>query len=356
MSSDLVLQILFYIFISYLFLLLLFFSALQVPRWKPESFQAPDFKIRVIVPCKGVDLTLEENLKSIMRQSYRDYSVIAVVDSEDDPSCEILRKVGLEYIVSEAGDLRGSGKVRAVYSALLESTEQVIVIADSDITVEKDWLERLVQPLMSLKYGISTTFPLFEPVGGFWSRFKALWGTIGIGMMESKLTRFAWGGSLAFRRSILSGKELEFGNQISDDIFLTKACLASGLQIYYSPEARAVIHSDDDFATFFEWSNRQTALSISSGSKVLYYGIILYFNQILLYSMAIFLSFVVTPLFLLLLIPYLLNVLRTLKRIPFRFPMIIPGSFILPFFYLLNLLVAGGMHKITWRGSVYSLR
>ena len=51
----------------------------------------------VVVPCKGLDVGLEENLRAVMRQDYGDYEVTFVVESDDDPACTAIRRVMAEY-------------------------------------------------------------------------------------------------------------------------------------------------------------------------------------------------------------------------------------------------------------------
>jgi len=81
--------------------------------------------------------------------------------------------------------------------------------------------------------------------------------------MESNITRFAWGGSLAFRSDLLEDEDLkEFSSSISDDISLLNICRRKGLKVAYVKDARVLIHSNDNFKIFLEWSNRQTALSV----------------------------------------------------------------------------------------------
>ncbi|MHB8396330.1 MAG: glycosyltransferase family 2 protein [Thermoplasmataceae archaeon] len=349
-------QLLLEIFEIYLFLIFIFFTIAALPRWKPEKFEEPHFPVRVIVPCKGTDLTLRENLESILTQDYGNFRITAVVDSEDDPSYPVIRDSGIEHLISRKFSTKGSGKVKAIVTALQETTEEIVVIVDSDVTAGRDWLRKLVSPLTDDRYGMSTTFPVFKPAGGFWSKFKSLWGLVGQGMMESSITRFGWGGSLAFRKSIVAGRENELLDQVSDDIFLTKACKHAGLRLYYEPGARATVLSDDNFPVFFEWANRQTALSISTGRNILYTGIALSFNQSLLYSMGVVFTVLLSPYFAFLLVPFIINTVKAAVRLPFKSAMLIPGTFIMPFFYFLNLVIAGRMKSIKWRGSSYDLQ
>jgi ceramide glucosyltransferase len=50
-------------------------------------------RIGLIVPCKGADFALKENLSCLFSQDYEDYEIYFVVESADDPACGIIRKI-----------------------------------------------------------------------------------------------------------------------------------------------------------------------------------------------------------------------------------------------------------------------
>ena len=105
-----------------------------------------------------------------------------------------------------------------------------------------------------------------------------------------------------------------------------------------------------------EWANRQTALSIAASPAVYRYGLMYYSMEILLMISAITLSGFVSVLFLLLLIPEVVKIIKVapdLKKSGWRIPLL---EIILPFFYEYNLIKAHRMEEITWRGNSYMLQ
>ena len=326
-------------------------------RKDKDSTETVNLKALVIVPCRGMDYSLEDNLRRLLRQDYRNFEIIAVVDSSDDPAVKYLKSTGMGYIISDFDCRNCSGKVKAISTAVQHFQDfDVYVIADSDITVEKTWLSRLMSPFAQQDVGISTTFPYFLPVGGFWSKVKLVWGFVGLGMMESKLTRFGWGGSLAFRKSIISGDNFKFFSEfVSDDIALTKLCKKEGKGIAYVANSRPIINSPDDFRTFMEWSNRQTSLSVYATRNVLYYGILIYSATLAIFILSIVLSVLLNPVFLIFLIPTAINAVKAMKRAGRNYPTTFLVSILLPFLYMYNLLHALKSKSINWRGREYSL-
>jgi len=334
-------------------------TAIALKRYRTEDFHA-EFQGRalVIVPCRGLDLTLEENIDSLKGQNYHDYSLIAVVDSLDDPSVSVLKSRDIDYIVSDFKCSTCSGKVRAISSAISRFRDfDAYVIADSDILVDPSWLKKLLDPLGDAKYGASTTFPYFNPVGGLWTRIKLVWGFVGLGMMESRITRFGWGGSLAFRKNLFHEGDFEFFSEfVSDDIAITKICKKNRQEIAYVPEAQPIINSSDDMKTFMEWANRQTALSISSSNSVFLYGMIFYGLTVLLFLWTIIASVFISYFFLLLFTPTVANAIKSAGRTRKGKAISAMVSVFIPFLYFSNLLMAHHMKRITWRGREYNLQ
>ncbi len=311
----------------------------------------------VIVPVKGVDYELEKNLVSLKGQKYGQFELIAVVDDETDPAVEFLKNAGVKYTESIEICTECSGKVRAIHSALVKYPDfDRYVVADSDIRVEDSWLQNLLNPLSDPIVGVATTFPVFFPEGGFWSKLKTFWGLVGQSMMESRLTRFVWGGSMAFRKDLIDEDALKLlSHAISDDIAILRIAKKKGLKVAYVPEARPRIYSKDDFPTFMEWSNRQTAFSIYSTNKTFAFGMIYYLVFIYLLISSILLSVFVNLLFAVFLFPYLYNSVSSLKKVPVKVWYFLALTFILPFVYVWNLMSGMTRKRVVWRGNRYSL-
>ncbi|MDE1825571.1 MAG: glycosyltransferase family 2 protein [Candidatus Micrarchaeota archaeon] len=314
-------------------------------------------KTLVIVPCKGIDLTLEENLNSLIRQDYGNYRVVCVVDAKSDASLPLIKKLKIDYLISGKKYPKASGKVRAIASAIKKNKDYpVYVIADSDVTFGREWLRKIVMPLKDGSCGLSTSYPFFNPMGGFWSKVKSSWGLVGEGLMESQITRFGWGGSLAFCREMLGPRDFDFfSSSLSDDIALTAITKKRGLKIFYRNDTDIVVNSKETFSTFFEWANRQTALSIKGNRRVFYFGVAFYLAQILLTVSGIVMAILVSPLFILLLAPILYGIFKNYRRLRKKYPEFFAIQLFLPFIYFANLLIANSLRTIEWRGKSYEL-
>jgi cellulose synthase/poly-beta-1,6-N-acetylglucosamine synthase-like glycosyltransferase len=315
----------------------------------------------VIVPCKGKDIELEKNLKSLKSQDYNNYDVIAVVADNADSAVAYIKKAGLRYITADASCKHCSAKVKSIATALEKFRGyDVYAIADSDVLFDRLWLSALVAPLANENVGISTMYPKFLAVSGFWSKVKEVWGLVGEGMMSSNVTRFGWGGSLAFRKNLLDKKDLMFFKDskysISDDICLTKICKRKKLRIAYSKNPKIIVKCNENAESFIEWANRQTALTAMGYPKTIKVGIAFYSAEIIVLLSGIILSVLISPVFLILLIHPVIGLAKTFKRAESKNVLTLVIALFMPFLYLLNLIIASRMKSIIWRGIEYKIK
>lgn len=346
----------------YTALLALISIALLLLNLKSSKKDTKDFGYKprtlVIVPCRGLDIMLKENLASINAQKYQNYDVICVIDNKKDFALKIIRQTGLNYLISNQKIGNGSGKVKAIASALERFPDYAAyVIVDSDVCVDPDWLFTLLQPLKNKNVGVSTAYPFFDPISGFWSKVKSAWAMVGESMMESEFTRFGWGGSIAFRKGLIGKEDFErFKNAISDDVTITKISRSKGLKIGYIGSDKLKVNVNDGAASFFEWSNRQTAFSFLLGrDRTFYPALILDSLQGLVILSAIAFGYLESPYYLLLLLPVVVNIIRNYMRSRRRYLELIPITFILPFIYFVNIIIASKTKNIKWRGRRYTL-
>ncbi|MCL5423885.1 MAG: glycosyltransferase family 2 protein [Candidatus Marsarchaeota archaeon] len=355
-----------YLFYTYVFLMVLtsfFLVMINFVKQKKEKYKKGKYapKVLVILPCKGYDLELERGIRSLLSQDYKNYDIISVVASKDDTALKSIKKLGLKYILSDNKRfVYASGKVRSLATAFLayRNDYDVFVVVDSDTICAKSWLGSLISPLYDKNIGIVTTFPLFIPTkkAGIWAYIKTVWGFVGLGLMENKRTRFAWGGSMAFRSSLIDDFALErFGKALSDDIALTRIVKERNLGIAYIPQGLVRIPSNDGMHKFMEWSNRQTALMVLGNKKILNYGIYFYTMNIILLVSSIVIGILYNAAMFLLLLPFAIGIIKSYKRSKLLDLRIAIASLVINFIYLLNLLNARSAKTITWRGITYKL-
>ncbi|MGP6239129.1 glycosyltransferase [Cuniculiplasma sp. SKW4] len=354
------------IFFWSLFILILTifsFLRLYLIRWweKHEEVIDPSFnpKVHVIVPCKGIDLNMEDNLKSILSQSYKNFSLVAVVDSENDPSFDLLKKLHIDTLKTDMS-YSGSGKVRAISTALKDiPDEDIVILVDSDTMVSENWILYLINPLKKPSTGAVSTYPFYIPVDNknFWGMVKKIWGYLGINMMEFRPARFVWGGSVAFRRSLIGENDFKlFSQAVSDDATITAICKRKNLAIEYSKKATPKVLVKEDKYSFMEWSNRQMAISLSYAKSAFHVGILMY-GLVIMYIIALIpLTLFVWWGFILGYIPYLFSIGVNVNRDRKHIARTVIITIIMPFIFILNMINGNKMSHIEWRGEKYALR
>ena len=352
------------VFILFVFTVVLVLDLNGVRGKHEEYIEKPGYapKTLVILPAKGYDIKQRQNFSSLKNQDYANYDLVAVVDSADDPAAKTAKQLGISILITKGKCNQCSGKNRAISYALHKLNDYgVYVIADSDIMVKKDWLRHLIAPLSDHSIGISTAFPTFVPIdNGLWSYVKMLWGLVGKSLMSSRATRFGWGGSLAFRNDIIDANLFNMlvnsKYSISDDISITKQSNKKGLSIAYVKDAEPVIYVKETKHSFIEWANRQAALTLLGYKNNLYIGIAYYSAELLLFASGIVLPFILSPVFAVLLLHFVISEYKAFMRSPIRPPMLSVIVILMPALYLYNLLKAASMESITWRGRSYVIK
>ncbi len=115
-------------------------------------------------PVRGLDPDAYENFASFCRQDYPNYEVIFCVGDTSDPVLPVLQRLVRDFPDCAIRILIGSGreatndKVAKLARMVEEASYEHLVISDSDVRVEPDYLRRLMAPLADPKVGAATCF------------------------------------------------------------------------------------------------------------------------------------------------------------------------------------------------------
>lgn len=125
------------------------------PAWRPP--------VTVLKPLHGDEPLLEDALATICRQDYPQWQVVFGVQEESDPAVAIVRRLQARFpacdiaLVIDAAFHGRNRKVGNLINMLPAARHDVVVIADSDVHVRPDYLDRLVRALAEPGVGLVTT-------------------------------------------------------------------------------------------------------------------------------------------------------------------------------------------------------
>ena len=221
--------------------LLSIFAALRflaMRRPAPSSLEP----ISILKPLAGLDLGLESNLRTCFEQDYPAFEILFAVRDAEDPSIAIVQKLRDEYpnvptrllIVGEPP--YPNAKVFSLDCMLAAAANDLVVMSDSDIRVDRHLLRTVAAEFQNPELGIATC--PYRAVAGpsFWSRIEAigmntefLAGILVARMLEGM--HFAVGPTIAARRSALAsiGGFDRLKDYLAEDFVMGKFAAEAGL-------------------------------------------------------------------------------------------------------------------------------
>jgi ceramide glucosyltransferase len=227
---------------SSLYYLLCLWGALRFLSEKKTTFQSWEAwpPISILKPLKGTDPEIYECFRSHCLQQYPEYEIIFGVSDANDPAIEGVKSLQLEFpdrrirLVVSPDILGANVKVSNLAQMLPEARYEHLIVNDSDIRVEPDYLRRVIAPLSNPRVGMVTCLYRGIAARTLGSRLEALGistdfcaGVLAARQIESGI-RFGLGSTLAFRRAELEriggfnsivnhlADDYELGNRIAD--------------------------------------------------------------------------------------------------------------------------------------------
>jgi ceramide glucosyltransferase len=240
---------------------------------KHAGFYAP--QVAVICPCKGEELGLEENLTALARFDYPHYELFIPVASNSDPAMRIIArvqtgtKIRIHTVIAGAPE-KNSEKVHNLTKAVeqIPETFDVLVFADSDARLGRNWLTKLVAPLGDPRVGAASTYRWMfpTPARGKSSLAGALasaWNAAVVTLLGTADRNFCWGGGTAIKRyKFLEINVLGFWDgSVSDDWSMTAALRRANEEILFVPECLAPSPIAVTWSEMLEFTTRQLKIT-----------------------------------------------------------------------------------------------
>lgn len=201
----------------------------------------------IFKPVRGADTEAWENFASFCRLDYPEYQIIFGVRDEDDPAVEIIRRLISDFpdsdieLVISSNEIGLNRKVSNLNNMYPLAKHDFLLVVDSDIRVESDYLRRVVAPLQNEKVGMvtclyrgthaTTAGGLIENIG--------ISSTFGPEVCSSRALEgiaFALGSTIATRRKILEsiGGFKALADYLADDFLLGNLTARAGYEVVLS--------------------------------------------------------------------------------------------------------------------------
>jgi len=204
--------------------------------------------VTVLKPLKGLDADLYENLATFCRQDYsQPFQIVFGVADPADPAIAAVRQLQRDF-PSVAIDLAVDGrvygtnyKVSNLHNMYAHARHDVIVIADSDIRVQPDYLRRVVAPLRDPAVGMVSCLYKAVRKPGLPTVVESLCINADFAAMvmvarKVETPSYAFGATMALRRETLDaiGGFLSIRNYLADDYYLGHLVAERGLALTLS--------------------------------------------------------------------------------------------------------------------------
>lgn len=205
--------------------------------------------ITILKPLHGAEPELFENLASFCTQSYTGaVQIIFGVQDPQDDAIAVVERLRAKYadrhldLVVDTTMHGLNRKVSNLVNMWRYAEHDVVVLADSDMRVDPDYLSRLVAALEPRDVGAVTCLYHGLPATGFWSRLSVLGINahflpnviMGLGL---NMAQPCFGSTIAFRRKALIeiGGFNRVADCLADDYAIGAALRARGYRIIVSP-------------------------------------------------------------------------------------------------------------------------
>jgi ceramide glucosyltransferase len=222
-------------------------AAARFARRRPAP-QMGEPSVSILKPLHGAEPGLYENLRSFVEQDYPTVQlVLGVTDPEDkalDAARAVIRdapRADIALVVDRR--VRGSnGKVSNLENMLPAAKHDVLVLADSDMRVDRHYLATVTAALRDRGIGVATCLYKGVSTGGLWSDLGAL--QINLAFLPNALLADAlglgggcFGATIAISRATLEriGGLAPLRNELADDRRIGDAVRACGLAVALAP-------------------------------------------------------------------------------------------------------------------------
>ena len=221
--------------------------------------------VSILKPVRGVDREAYENFASYCRLDYPEYEVIFAVADPDDPAVPVIERLQTNFpacsirLIKGAERIGTNSKVNSLCRLVQEAKYELMVMSDSDVRVDADYLKVVVPPFADPQVGAVTGFYRCITAGGVAADLDALGmyldsapGALVARRLEGKM-QFAFGWTMATTKKHLSeiGGWEAMANYHSDDFELGNRIARRGYHVELMRKPVWMVFPQETIAQYF---------------------------------------------------------------------------------------------------------
>ena len=219
----------------------------------------------IVKPVRGLDFEAYENFASFCQLDYPEYEVVFAVSDPSDPVIPIIEKLRAHFpsrsirLITNVPRMGTSDKVNNLCQLVQNAKYDFLVMSDSDVRVEPDYLKQVIAPFADPEVGAVTAFYKSLSAGNLASNLDALGmymdsapAALVAKKIEGQLT-FAFGWTMATSKKHLKeiGGWEAMVNYHSDDFELGKRIAQSGHRVALMRKPVSMVLPKDSLEEYF---------------------------------------------------------------------------------------------------------
>ena len=222
--------------------------ALVLRLRKPTLLPVEPSQVSVLVPLCGAEDGLYERLAALCRQTYaRDFEIICGALSAADPALAVAHRAARDFpharldVASDDREIGLNRKISNLSNMLTRARYETVVMLDSDIVVDDDYLSRIVAELGQPGVGAVTSLYYGLSGAGIWSSLSSV--AINVHFLPNVISGLrlgmatpCFGATIALSRALIEevGGMSAFAGALHDDYAIGAAVRATGRKVAVS--------------------------------------------------------------------------------------------------------------------------
>jgi len=239
-----------------------YFRKLRKMPPRRDVFSPP---VSILKPVRGADNGAYENFASYCQLDYPEYELVFAVADAEDPAVPLIEKLQIDFpgcairLLKGVERLGANNKVNNLARLVREAKYHLLVMTDSDVRVDSDYLREVVAPFANAEVGGVTTFYRCLGGGTIASSLSQLGmcmdsapSALVARMLEGKM-QFAYGWTMATTKKNLEeiGGWEAMANHHSDDFELGNRIAGRGYRVELMRKPVGMVFARESMAQYF---------------------------------------------------------------------------------------------------------